>query len=315
MPTFVKSQAMPPRSKKKLKRQATLPGGTVRRTLRDRLRKRLEKLGRRYQKSWMGRLTRLMGNTYKQNLDKHPYITNGLTSGALVGLGDFCAQRIEKRMTIQSPGKEGYNYTRTFRMMQWGVVAVGLILPWYRYLDVAGRSLKLSVWRTVAFKVGFDQLLFMPLFINVYFVFTGVLEGKTWGDIEVRLKDKVLPSWMTSLVFWGTWQTVNFRLVPSTMQPFVVFCGSVIWNTILSVMSHAEQYGTAAEREAEDKVAQLEGALAEAESLYKSKVATLEDQVHSLQLSLNTMQTHMQPAPLMESVASTSLETSTAKLS
>lgn len=257
----------------------------------------------------MGRLTRLMGSTYKQNLEKHPYITNCLTSGMLVALGDFCAQRIERKMTIQSPGKDGYNYTRTFRMAQWGVCAVGLMLPWYRYLDAAGRSLKMGVWKTVAFKVGFDQLLFMPLFINVYFAFTGVLEGKSLGEIEVRLKDKVLPSWMTSLVFWGSWQTVNFRLVPSAMQPFMVYCGSVIWNTILSILSHAKQYGTEAEREAEDKVAQLEAALVEVETLYKSQIAGLEDQVQKLQMMVKEMQTKLHTAPFVESVPVAQMET------
>ena len=66
----------------------------------------------------------------------------------------------------------------------------------------------------------------------------------TWLNAQARLKDKLLPSWMTSLSFWGTWQIVNFRFVPGIMQPFVVFCGSVIWNTLLSILSHAKQYGT-----------------------------------------------------------------------
>lgn len=191
-------------------------------------------------------------------------------------------------MTIQSPGKDSYNYTRSFRMFEWGVVgSVTMLLPWYRYLDVAGRSLSMGKWRTVAFKVGFDQLLFMPLYINVYFAFTGLLEGRSLREIEVRLKEKLLPSWMTSLMFWGTWQTANFRFIPATMQPIVVYCGSVIWNTLLSILSHAQQYGTEAEREAEDKVAQLEAALVAAEASYHSQIALLEEQVKSLQHRLD----------------------------
>jgi protein Mpv17 len=200
-------------------------------------------------------------------------------------VGDSLAQKTEKAMQIESHGKEGYNYPRTMRMGLWGLLGAGpLCHPWYKWLHVAATNLKIGKWRTIGFKMGFDLLLFMPFIINVYFVMVGAMEGRSIDQIKVKIKDNVLPSWMTALSFWTGAQLLNFRFMPIQYQSVTVFFFNAIWNSLISIINHQEQYGK------KDDVRGLEAELSRRQRDHDEQLSSLHSEINSLKTQLRLMQ-------------------------
>ena len=141
---------------------------------------------------WMSIFWRAL-SVYNGHLERRPFIVNGLTAGVLAGVGDCAAQQLESILEIQSIGKEGYNYPRTGRMIAWGLFSGSCMnYPWLIWLDHAAKGLGYGVgWRMIGFKLFFDQVLCMPLFVKAYLTLTSVLEGKHWPAIKAKVQAKV----------------------------------------------------------------------------------------------------------------------------
>eukprot|EP00656_Telonema_subtile_P050404 TRINITY_DN6515_c0_g3_i3.p1 TRINITY_DN6515_c0_g3~~TRINITY_DN6515_c0_g3_i3.p1 ORF type:complete len:230 (+),score=63.50 TRINITY_DN6515_c0_g3_i3:138-827(+) len=144
--------------------------------------------------------------------------------------------------------RDRYNYVRTGRMVIWGCCSGTMCALWYPWLGSVAVGMKLSPMREVGFKLFFDQMLFQQLCINSFFAVTSQLEGKTLGETKAVLQNKVLPCWMAAVPAWSAVQFVNFRMVPVMYQPFVVYIASLAYNTGLSLLSHAKDYGTPTEQ-------------------------------------------------------------------
>lgn len=219
--------------------------------------------------------------TYQRAIQKRPLITNCLTACGLCMIGDFMAQKTEKAMDIESHGKEQYNYGRTMRMGVWGLMGAGpLCLPWYKWLHVAATNLNTGKWRTIGFKLGFDMLLFMPFIINVYFVMIGTLEGKNVEQIKGKIKESVLPSWITALGFWTAAQLINFSFVPIQYQTMTVFFNNTIWNSLISIINHQEEYGKPVD------VKDLEAELMKKDVAHEKEMMLLQEQISILEAQL-----------------------------
>ena len=78
-------------------------------------------------------------------MQSHPLSTNALTQSLLCAVGDALAQSCEARLELSSPGKESYNYMRTFRMAAYGLLVAGPMYSlWYRGLDRVFQSIRVS---------------------------------------------------------------------------------------------------------------------------------------------------------------------------
>lgn len=102
---------------------------------------------------------------------------------------------------------------------------------WYVVLDrvfgTGGASITLK-------KVLLDQLLFSPVFVPVFLVFVGFLQGQPWADIERTVRRDFLPVLTASYVLWPAAQGVTFRFVPLNYQlPFTSLV-ALVWNTYLA---------------------------------------------------------------------------------
>eukprot|EP00658_Telonema_sp_P-2_P060031 TRINITY_DN4906_c0_g4_i2.p1 TRINITY_DN4906_c0_g4~~TRINITY_DN4906_c0_g4_i2.p1 ORF type:complete len:215 (+),score=45.84 TRINITY_DN4906_c0_g4_i2:266-910(+) len=133
-------------------------------------------------------------------------------------------------------------------MMAWGCCAGSMCSYWYSWLGGAAASMALSPWKEIGYKLFFDQILFQPLCINSFYLFTSALEGMSGGEIKAKMQNKVLPSWMVATPFWSVTQVMNFKLTPLQYQPIVVYIASLANNTIMSLISHAQEYGTPTEQ-------------------------------------------------------------------
>lgn len=229
----------------------------------------------------LGRIWR----AYSAQLQKRPLLVNMATASVLAGTGDMLAQKVEKYAGIQSHGKTRYNYTRTGRMMIWGLMSGGMCGVWYPWLGSTAHGMKLSVNRELIFKLGFDQIMFQPVCLNCFFAVTSILEGKTIEETKIRLQNKVFTSWMMAVPFWSSIQAINFKMVPVQYQSLVVYGGSLLFNSAMSVIAHAQEYGTPTERMLESKVHVRDKELIELRELLTAtqhKLALAQQQITTL---------------------------------
>lgn len=168
---------------------------------------------------------------FTRSVAKYPLRTKAVSTGVLAIIGDLIAQRIAWGAQ-ESPYK--HDVRRTLAIGIWGFVFMGPVLhTWYGILNryVLGRF---SVLR----KVVFDQTVFAPLFNSSFFFGVGLLEGQLFPDIVTSWRSRI---WSSMLANWSIWpiaQAVNFLFVPLPLQIVYVNCVAVVWNAILTYISH-----------------------------------------------------------------------------
>ncbi|VVT50628.1 uncharacterized protein SAPINGB_P002827 [Magnusiomyces paraingens] len=185
----------------------------------------------------------------------------------LFGTGDLVAQAItnshkeqpplaEEDGSIISSGKTGLNidWVRTAKSVIYGSCIFGPVgtyyypaidrIPFPKILQSLGlvSSTKPLTSKGAQFatqvvpKVLFDQLLFSPCAIAVYYIVMGVFDGmRSWTDI---VNERLIPNWAntfeTNLVVWPTVQFLNFGFIPTNYRLVMVNVVSVGWNAFIS---------------------------------------------------------------------------------
>ena len=89
------------------------------------------------------------GKAYNRSMERRPVFTQMCCAGGLFSMGDFCAQMLEFGLGVTSPGKKGYNFKRTGRMLVYGFFVAGPIYyGWYTTLGDWHVIARVSVFRT-----------------------------------------------------------------------------------------------------------------------------------------------------------------------
>ena len=178
------------------------------------------------------RLSRLCG-MYIHQLKVHPWRTQALTTGALMGGGDVIAQ-----VGISQHRWADYDLPRTGRFVGCGVVIFGPSMHlWYSRLD---RHIKGSLSKTVLRKLLLDQTLFLPLYLASFLVVMAALRGDSRVDIREHLRRDYMPMLMTSYALWPIVQAASFALVPGKFRVPLINVVALFWNTYLSWKSEHE---------------------------------------------------------------------------
>lgn len=112
---------------------------------------------------------------------------------------------------------------------------------WFQMLDkyvTVGSLLVRSVQKVVL-----DQFLLGPIFLGIFFLYNGFLEGHTLAGIRRKLETSYYDVWITGLKLWPTVQLVNFMLVPLHLR--IVFAGIVAlgWNAFMSIVNERSLEG------------------------------------------------------------------------
>lgn len=106
-------------------------------------------------------------------------------------------------------------------------------------------------------RVAFDQLLFSPVGLAVFFTFMTVAEGGGKRAIARKFQDLYVPALKANYLVWPAVQMLNFRVIPlqfqivstirpcgvfanadSYLQPFVSTIG-IAWTAYLSLTTSA----------------------------------------------------------------------------
>nr|XP_039254715.1 protein Mpv17-like [Styela clava] len=168
----------------------------------------------------MKRLILRLFAAYSELVDKRPLLTQIVTAGTLVTVGDILAQT-----TIEK--KKKYDFRRTAVMSTCGFFYFGpLVAAWFTAVN------KMAL--PVIFSVALDQFVITPPLLCGFFTVQTLLNGKSLSTAISRIKNEVPGIIKMNWMVWIPSQTINFGIVP--FQYRMLFCQIValFWNSYLS---------------------------------------------------------------------------------
>ncbi|KAL3275781.1 hypothetical protein HHI36_020526 [Cryptolaemus montrouzieri] len=170
----------------------------------------------------------------KKIFNKHPVISNSIVYGTLCVGAEFSQQAINKK--ILSYPQEPFDAKAIGRYTIYGVTVAGpLLFVWYKWLDkkFAGNSV-----RIITKKLVLDQFFMTPQLLIIFYVAMSIMENKT--NLLEECKQKFLPTFKNSCMFWLPAQTMNFLVVPPAFRVVYVGTCSFAWVNILCWIKRQE---------------------------------------------------------------------------
>ncbi|KAG5986641.1 hypothetical protein E4U54_005317 [Claviceps lovelessii] len=212
-------------------------------------------------------------NTY---YEERPLMTMMVTNAVLGGIADTVAQSITAIRTRSSSTKSigltkqddlsiemheldrkradynrdfalkpntlppSFDFERLTRFMAYGFCVAPLQFKWFRFLERAFPMTKTSAFGPAMKRVAFDQLVYAPFGVGLFFVAMTVAEGGGRRAVSHKLRDMYVPTLKANYVVWPAVQIVNFRLMPVQFQlPFVSTIG-IAWTAYLSLTNSSD---------------------------------------------------------------------------
>ncbi|KAK3868095.1 hypothetical protein Pcinc_026486 [Petrolisthes cinctipes] len=171
---------------------------------------------------------------WSQLFGKYLWLTNTVSSGSLLALGDIIQQRIEYIRGVNT----NYNWRRTGRFFLVGLSQGPPHHVFYVWLD---KVFPQKTAKVVFKKIMADQLLAAPFFAVTFFLGAGLLEGKTVAGALTEFKDKFPAVYAFDWCIWPPTQTINFYFVPIQYRVLYINFITVIWDVFLSYIKHKDQ--------------------------------------------------------------------------
>ncbi|KAJ3502402.1 hypothetical protein NM208_g16735 [Fusarium decemcellulare] len=128
-----------------------------------------------------------------------------------------------------------FDFERLTRFMAYGFCMAPVQFKWFRFLERIFPITKTSAFGPAMKRVAFDQLIFAPFGLGVFFTTMTIAEGGGRRAISNKLRDMYIPTLKANYCVWPAVQIVNFRLMPVQYQlPFVSTIG-IAWTAYLSL--------------------------------------------------------------------------------
>ncbi|SPJ76227.1 related to glomerulosclerosis protein Mpv17 [Fusarium torulosum] len=222
--------------------------------------------------AFIARLTARFNSYY----DERPLMTMMVTNAILGGVADTVAQSITaiRERALRQPGglkkNDGvaieiheldrknpfyerdlipdslglpppFDFERLTRFMAYGFCMAPVQFKWFRFLERVFPVTKTSAFVPAMKRVAFDQLIFAPFGLAVFYTTMTIAEGGGRRAVSNKLRDMYIPTLKANYVVWPAVQIVNFRLMPVQFQlPFVSTIG-IAWTAYLSLTNSASE--------------------------------------------------------------------------
>ncbi|KAF2717746.1 hypothetical protein K431DRAFT_288272 [Polychaeton citri CBS 116435] len=134
-----------------------------------------------------------------------------------------------------------FDFERLTRFMAYGFMMAPVQHKWFSFLANTfpigtGKSTVNAMKR-----VAFDQLLFSPCSLGIFFTFMTVAEGGGKRAVMKKFQDIYVPALKANYIVWPAVQMLNFRVLPIQFQiPFVSTIG-IAWTAYLSLTNSSEE--------------------------------------------------------------------------
>ncbi|XP_043649030.1 mpv17-like protein isoform X1 [Drosophila teissieri] len=161
--------------------------------------------------------------------NRYPFVTNSAIYGSLYVGAEYSQQFASKRWLSTASEREDIDYATIGRyaVMGTAVYAPTLYL-WYKWLD---RAFPGTTKVIIVKKLVLDQFVLTPYLLTVFYAGMSIMEGSE--DVFLELREKFVPTFMRSCIFWLPAQALNFSLVaPRFRVIYMGICG-LIWVNIL----------------------------------------------------------------------------------
>lgn len=170
---------------------------------------------------------------------KHLLLTNTVSSGILMSIGDGLSQYVEQKSTHKE--KENwqfkFNWSRNGKMFVVGAAQGPLHHYFYGWLDAKyiGSSLKVTT-----IKILYDQFVMAPMCIAMFFYSAGWMYKQSMNDCTNEFKSKFATVYATDWMVWPFAQFVNFYYLPTDYRVIYVNVITMLYNVFLSYVKHTD---------------------------------------------------------------------------
>jgi len=134
-----------------------------------------------------------------------------------------------------------FDFERLTRFMAYGFIMAPVQHRWFAFLSKTFPMGKTGQVGTAFKRVAFDQFLFAPVGLSIFFTFMTVAEGGGKRAVAKKFQDVYVPALKANYAVWPAVQMLNFRVIPLQFQiPFVSTIG-IAWTAYLSLTNTAAE--------------------------------------------------------------------------
>lgn len=133
-----------------------------------------------------------------------------------------------------------FDFERLTRFMAYGFLMAPVQHKWFAFLSRTFPLGKSGGLGPAAKRVAFDQLLFAPVGLGIFFTFMTIAEGGGRRAVTKKFQDVYIPALKANYMVWPMVQMLNFRVIPLQFQiPFVSTIG-IAWTAYLSLTNSSD---------------------------------------------------------------------------
>uniref|UniRef100_A0A2S2R239 Mpv17-like protein 2 n=1 Tax=Sipha flava TaxID=143950 RepID=A0A2S2R239_9HEMI len=164
-------------------------------------------------------------------LDKHLFATNTFSGSAIMCFGDVAQQCVERYHGLS----DGHDNERTARIAVVGCILGSIQHFFYQLLDKRYPTRdNLTIFR----KILIDQTVCTPINIAIFIYGLGILENKTFANMNEEFKNKSLMIFLVDCAVFVPSQYINFKFLDPKYRLLFTNIVSIMYDTFLSYIKY-----------------------------------------------------------------------------